>query len=219
MKVAIITPVHDFIYDKLLSNINEQYKYDYTHIIVNDNSTKNINGIIKNKNDKTSIIYAPVTEKRNLKWSLSRVNEIITDIVHVVESDAVPSGDVFNKMFEAYYMLQGQGKCVASVSPMYTWRGKYCYPTHTHWHTDGEKNGYEISSNRIGKIANVGGAGVPFLYSLWNPKVFQYINQEKFPKFLHLDRDFGNFIYKKGFEHFRLLDCNIEHYGGGKKSW
>ena len=100
----------------------------------------------------------------------------------------------------------------ASVSPMYTYGTKYCYPTHRHWHTDPI---YKTHS-KYGVIRHTS-AGVPFLCSMWNPNMFNFLDEID-KKIIHVDGDLGKLVYKKGFKHLRLYNHNIGHYKGGKNS-
>ena len=132
------------------------------------------------------------------------------DVVHIMESDSVPSSGALEKMIDVYLKEEKAG----SISPMYNWEGKSCYPTHNHWFTD--KIYKEDPIN--GTIRTPGGAGVPFLFSLWRPQLLQYINMKEFKPLVHLDRDFGGFVFKKGWHHLRLSDVWVGHYNKGKNS-
>lgn len=226
MQIITIIPVHNYIegvrrilawYRVNVPNIVDSYKI----IIVNDNSDSKYDKDFKafSKIPNLEVINSPKKQKGNLQWSLSQANDYDADLINVIESDAVPCTSSFVKMIEAYKNIIIKHPKTASVSPMYTWKGDYCYPTHSHWHTDGlnTPNGRFVIKD-VGKVARVGGAGVPFLFSIWNPTAFKLVNTQGFRTLVNLDSDFGNYVYKKGFEHFRLLECNIEHYEKGKKS-
>jgi hypothetical protein len=223
--IVTVIPVHNYIDGlyKITNWINAQYSKlfnTYKVIIVNDNSDAKYNNDfekIKKSNSNFEVINLKKEEAKNLKVSLNKANKYNSKLINVIETDAIPNTKVFKSMIQLYN--QNINEKIASVSPMYTWQNKYCYPTHQHWHTDGLNvpNGrFEIKG--IGKVAKVGGAGVPFLFSLWNPIIFKEINKKEFRSFLNLDSDFGNYCYKLGYEHYRLLDCNIEHYNKGKAS-
>ena len=126
--------------------------------------------------------------------------------------DAVPNIKCFLGMLNLYF--EEVDNQVGSVTPMYKWKGEYCYPTHSHWHRDPTYKKH----NQLGPINNVGGCGVPFLYSLWRPNLIEYINRPNFKTLIHLDRDFGNHIHKLGYKHLRMTNYSVDHYGGGRKS-
>ena len=226
MQIVCVIPVHNFVQGawSVLRWVRAEYaKFftDYKIIVVNDNSQEKWLNDFKRMSEleNVEVVHTPKDKAGQLAWNLNQANKYETEIIHVIESDAVPVKGSFYKLLTAYKELSSRGEKMASVSPMYTWKGPYCYPTHQHWHTDGlnRPNG-RFSIPDCGKIARVGGAGVPFLFSLWNPKAFKMINNKGFRKLVGLDSDFGNHVYEKGFEHFRLLDCNIEHYEQGRKS-
>ena len=217
MQIVAIIPVHNYVDNlfNIITWINNYYSLhfeSYKIIVVNDNSDKK-HGSVFNKVsmiNNVMLINSPSDRVSDLRYSLSTVNSYNPDMVHIIESDAVPNDKVFTQMLNAYNKLQN----VASISPMYVWKNKYCYPTHAHWHTD-KKSVVE----GIGNVSKVGKAGVPFLFSLWNGQLFKEIDNSKFGKFIHLDRDFGGYVHSKGYEHYRLVDCNIEHSNSGKNSW
>jgi len=129
-----------------------------------------------------------------------------------METDAVPNYSTFLSMLSLFF--EEKDKQLASVTPMYKWQGSYCYPTHSHWHTD---KIYKRHS-KFGPISDVGGCGVPFLYSLWRPNLMEYINKGDFKTLIHLDRDFGNHVHKLGYKHLRMKNYSVDHHGGGRKS-
>jgi hypothetical protein len=134
------------------------------------------------------------------------------DVVQIMETDALPNVKTLKAMLHLYF--EEENKQVGSVTPMYKWNNNFCYPTHSHWHTDPL---YKRHSN-LGNISNVGGPGVPFLYSLWRPSLLEYINKNSFKTLIHLDRDFGNHIHGLGYKHLRLQKYSVDHFGGGRKS-
>lgn len=225
-EIVTIIPVHNYIEGlyKIVSWINKEFSKIFTNykiLIINDNSDNKYLIDFKkilNSNINIELIHLNKNEAKNLKVSLNYANKYTTKLINVIETDAIPNTIVFNKMINAYYEIYKNNK-ISSISPMYTWQNKYCYPTHPHWHTDGLNviDG-RLKIPEIGNISRVGGAGVPFLFSVWNPEVFKYINKKEFRTFLNLDSDFGKYCYELGYEHYRLLECNIEHYNGGKAS-
>ncbi len=60
-------------------------------------------------------------------------------------------------------------------------------------------------------------AGVPFLCSMWQPQMFDFLNEGN-TTVIHVDSDLGKLARTKGFKHFRLYDYNIGHYKGGRNS-
>jgi len=133
-------------------------------------------------------------------------------VVHITETDGVPNLKTFKHLLHIYF--EEENNQVGSVTPMYTWQGRKCYPTHNHWSTD------EIYKKhpKYGIIRKVGGCGVPLLYSMWKPFLMQSIDQPKFPPFISLDSNFGRYVFELGLKHLRVTGVSIEHFGGGKKS-
>lgn len=224
LDILTIIPVHNFIEGlyKITEWINSEYPTlfnSYKVIIVNDNSDprylKDFKKIIlSNKH----FIYKEIekNKQKDLQYSLNFANSYQTQLINIIETDAIPNTKVFMNMIKTYSFIKDG---IASVSPMYTWENRYCYPTHSHWKTDGLNiKGGRFKIDGIGEIAKVGEAGVPFLFSIWNPVAFKHINNEKFRKFLNLDSDFGKYVHSLGFHHYRLLENNIEHYKKGKAS-
>jgi hypothetical protein len=157
------------------------------------------------------------TVKGSLKDSLwsgwkNRDKNFKPDVVHITETDAVPNLKAFKHLLHIYF--EEKDNQIGSVSPMYSWQGKQCYPTHNHWNTDSLYKKHP----HYGIIRKVGGCGVPFLYSFWKPFLIQSINQPKFPPFIALDTNFGRYVFELGLKHLRVTGVSIEHYGGGKKS-
>jgi len=144
-------------------------------------------------------------------WS-TRDKTFKPDVVHITETDAVPSLKGFKQMLKLYF--EEESNPIGSITPMYTWGGNFCYPTHAHWHTDKLYKKHR----HFGEITDVGKCGVPFLYSFWRPSLLEYINRPSFKPLVHLDRDFGNHIHHLGYKHLRMKKVHIDHFGGGRKS-
>ena len=144
-------------------------------------------------------------------WS-TRDKTFKPDVVHITETDADPNLKALKDMLHIYF--EEEANQVGSVSPMYTWQGRECYPTHRHWSTD------QIYKKHphYGIIRKVGGCGVPLLYSLWRPLLLQSINQPSFPPFISLDSNFGRYVFGLGYKHLRVTGVSVDHVGGGKKS-
>lgn len=130
-------------------------------------------------------------------------------IIGVFETDLEPNIKLLESMRDVLLSEQENGCC--SVSPMYKWKDKFCYPTHKHWHTDPV---YKKTNH--GTLTKV--HAVPFLCSFWSPTVFAQINNEKFREFYHLDSDFGKYLTERGYLHLRLRDASAVHTNGGKQS-
>ena len=155
--------------------------------------------------------------QRSLKDALwtgwnSRDRNFVPDVVQITETDAVPTISTLLPMLKLFF--EEEDKQVGSVTPMYKWQGSFCYPTHNHWHNDPLYKRHP----HLGPITNVGGCGVPFLYSLWRPNLIEYINKPQFKELIHLDRDFGNHIHQLGYKHLRMKNYSVDHHGGGRKS-
>jgi len=159
-----------------------------------------------------SYIHQPVPKnlKLNFEKGIEKGRELIDPTsVMIWETDAVPNRETLKAMLAVYREEKGSGK-LASVSPMYKWQGRWCYPTHAHWHTDPLYKKHPS----WGEITRV--HAVPFLFSVWTPAILQYINRKEFRPLVHLDSDFGQFVTGKGMTHLRLKDYSVDHYGGGK---
>ncbi len=171
--------------------------------------------VLSNKYEWATLVHSTI--QGSLKdalwtgWKL-RDKSFIPDVVNIIETDAVPNTKCFLGMLNLYF--EEVDNQVGSVTPMYKWKGEYCYPTHSHWHRDPTYKKH----NKLGLINNVGGCGVPFLYSLWRPNLIEYINRPNFKTLIHLDRDFGNHIHKLGYRHLRMTNYSADHHGGGRKS-
>ena len=182
--------------------------------------------LIDNCSDQKTVSYLKGISDLNVSFIQCRVERSLKDtlsigyevgskrmnptIVSIWETDANPELNTFKKMISL--LISERKNAIASVSPMYTWKGNYCYPTHSHWHTDPIYK-TEIEYGQITKVH-----AVPFLFSVWEPLVFKYIKSGDFRNFIGLDTDFGTFLTNKGYKHLRLKNSNIEHVGGGKKS-
>tara|TARA_Y100000385_G_scaffold59022_1_gene57120 strand:+ start:426 stop:992 length:567 start_codon:yes stop_codon:yes gene_type:complete len=187
-------------------------------MLVNSHSTSDVVNLMYRADQEFSwvkLVHSNI--KKSLKdaiwtgWN-ERDRSFIPDVVQIIETDAVPNMRCLNAMLRVYQEeLSNQ---IGSVTPMYKWQGKFCYPTHNHWHRDPSYKRHP----KLGHINNVGGCGVPFLYSLWRPNLMEYINRPSFKHLIHLDRDFGNHLHKMGYKHLRLTEHSVDHYGGGRKS-
>lgn len=125
------------------------------------------------------------------------------DCYNIIETDAIPNEEALRVMLNAYETLPNVG----AISPIYKWQKKYCYPTHQHWFTD------PVFQNGIRKV---GTAGIPFLFSLWNPNALKMIDDPNLAEVYHLDSNLGKKVVKNGYSFYRMLNCEIEHYRGGR---
>jgi len=183
-------------------------------MIISDNgSSKEQSTLMKSCVD-SNVKYIRQNESGSLKNSLHQainLTDFNPTILCIWETDAVPDLITFKAML-TLFTQERKNKCV-SVSPMYKWKGGYCYPTHKHWHTDPI---YKVH-HKFGEIAKT--HAVPFLFSVWEPTIFRkYINCNEFRPLVHLDSDFGTYLSKLGFNHLRLKRYSVGHYGGGKNS-
>jgi hypothetical protein len=162
-----------------------------------------------------SYIHQPVPKnlKLNFEKGILKGRELIDPTsVMIWETDAVPNRETLKAMLDVYREERGGGK-LASVSPMYKWQGKWCYPTHNHWHTDPVYKKHA----RWGEVTKV--HAVPFVFSIWTPASLININgkgTENFCPFLQLCRDWGVKLSSEGKLHLRLKGHHVDHYGGGK---
>jgi hypothetical protein len=152
----------------------------------------------------------PKNLKLNFEKGILKGRELIDPTsVMIWETDAVPNRETLKAMLDVYCEEKGSGK-LASVSPMYKWQGKWCYPTCNHWHTDPVYRQHPT----CGEITRA--HAVPFLFSIWSPATLQYINRTEFRPLVHLDSDFGSYLNAMGMKHLRLKGHHVDHYGGGK---
>ena len=133
-----------------------------------------------------------------------------SDAIQIIETDAVMNLNSLKAMINIFE--EEKENNLASVTPMYKWNDKYCYPTHNHWHTDPIYKQHD----KYGLIRETA-AGVPFLCSFWNIDMFKYM-PEVSKEFMSCDGEFGQLVYKKGFKHLRACDHDIQHYMRGKNS-
>lgn len=217
MQVTAIIPIHSFLsqaentvnwclenYPKLFESfeiilVSDLTRGDTLSLFEKLKMHKNVKCIFAiKKNSLKSSIITGLRESRN------------PDLIHIIEADAIPKLSTLAAMLEAYEHLDNP----AAVCPMFTWNGKRCYPTHRHWYQD-----KLISSNfmRAGEVREVGKPGIPFLFSLWNPKALKHMeaNEEKLPDVYTLDGHMGRILYGS-FRFYRVLNHEIEHINGGR---
>jgi hypothetical protein len=159
-----------------------------------------------------SYVHQPVPKNLKANFELGMREgrkRIDPTVVMIWETDAVPDRTTLQAMLEVYQEERGSGK-LASVSPMYKWQGRWCYPTHRHWHTDPVYKKHA----KWGEVTKV--HAVPFLCSIWTPESLQYINREAFRPLVHLDSEFGGHLNSMGKLHLRLKQHSVDHWGGGR---
>ena len=223
-KLLQLVPIHNYREGvvKLLKFAENNYSSlfgegNFKVILVNSHSDNRTVRSLKTFTQFPWVSLFNSTIERSLKDALwtgwkNRDKAFKPDVVHITETDAIPNLKDFKRLLYIYF--EEENNQVGSVTPMYTWGGKFCYPTHGHWHTDPLYKKHP----HIGEISKVGGCGVPLLYSFWRPNLLEYINRSSFKPLIHLDRDFGKYVHGLGFKHLRLKKCKIDHFGGGKKS-
>lgn len=128
---------------------------------------------------------------------------------HVIETDVIPDTDVTRYMID----VARHGERVGSVGCVYTWKGERCYPTQSEWFRDQHCEQWP----GVGRVANVGPAGIPFGFSLWHRSALSLMTDND-PPFVGLDSSFGRKVADFGLRHYRLLDHAVEHVNGGRQS-
>ena len=230
MKITVITSTYNYLdnisfISKWIYNEFKKLGIEYTFILYNDNENnkdaKEFNLLEKHK-DVIIIHTNKNSADLRIPYKRAALNAINKnhDAILIIESDALPNDTTFENMLEVF--KNPFRTPLASVSPMYAWNNKYCYPTHEHWKTDGlnVKNGRLIYKN-IGIVTDVGAPGVPFVFTLWTPESLIQIdyNMSVPIKMYQLDGTFGKYMHDKGYHHLRLIDNSVEHINGGQKSW
>jgi len=172
------------------------------------------------------------------------------DAVLFCESDAIPNDETLHNMLDVfehptdgwdqpgleayrryfvhgvriddgYFPLPKNFGRLASVSPVYTWKGDYCYPTQwrrSDWNwlsVNDSGDCYQIKETEQGRIGLA--RAVPFLFSLWNPECLLKVDSDM-PTLHHLDTALGAKVWNEGYINLRLLDHSVEHAGGGGMS-
>lgn len=226
MKITCVIPAHNFsdgvvFLARWLEGTLEDFCEDYEILVYDDQSTeyhrKQIESVTRLKH--TQLISVEKMDRRNLKITYSKAAHHAIASGHgavlIAESDAVPSFKSLASMFEVF--TEPSCTPLASVSPIYRWGGAACYPTHPHWFTDGKFNGSWTYSG-AGEVALVGNAGIPFVFSMWNPEALKLIHDPSLPPFWKLDTEFGKVVHAAGFHQLRLVNVNVGHYAGGRAS-
>ena len=218
MKPTIIIPSYNFKkgVEWNLAFIDNWYDiiFDKFNCIVVDNMSSEAEDIFELTEKYDWCDFKVNNKKGSLKNSLLLGYEYATwhnsDVIQIIETDAVMNVKAIKAMANVFN--EEKENDIASVTPMYKWMTKYCYPTHAHWHTDPIYKQHE----EYGTIRQTA-AGVPFLCSFWNINMFEYM-PEVSKEFMSCDGEFGQLVYKKGFKHLRLYQYDVQHYNRGKNS-
>ena len=218
----VLIPIHNYpegvnrLVKFAKDNLNLLFS-EWKVILINNKSNDETTKKLKQINEK-NILYVEQHITKNLKLNFDlgiKVGNLYVNptIISIWETDAVPSVETFKALIEVFIQERSNG--AISTSPMYTWNGNYCYPTHPHWHTDPLYK----KDDKFGEITKV--HAVPFVFSVWDPISMKRVNSKEtndFCEFLQLCRDFGVMLSNEGKYHLRLKRYNIEHIDGGKKS-
>lgn len=152
----------------------------------------------------------------DLKYTYSHYLKYTESCDYVItnEHDVVPTSAALYACISAYQQLSEVMK-IASVSCVYRWNGKECYPSHPNWHKDKR---FDIGPE-YGRATLVGAQGVPFGFAVWSPEALALIDNDRLPKVWKLDSEFGVLLNEAGYHHVRLLDYTAYHYDCGINSW
>lgn len=195
MYVGVIIPVHNF--DALVEE-NVAWCYRTYTRLGHECKVQVLSDIRGSK-------YEFSGKENSLKNSILKAVQSMpnVDCYNIIEADAIPNEEALRVMLQAYQTLPQVG----GISPVYKWKDRYCYPTHQHWFND------PVYQNGIRKV---GTAGIPFLFSLWKPEALRMIDDPGLPEVYHLDTLLGKKVVKSGMSFYRMLNCEIEHYRGGR---
>lgn len=220
MNKLVIIPVCNFFdcIDEIIGLYNDWL--EEAHIIVVDDSTDG-KQFINSRIDDKRILYIRNHKQGDLRNAFfSGLNfsenfwKIKYDLVITNEHDVIPK---LNALYACLSVFENTKlmRDVASVSTIYKWQDKDCYPSHPHWY-----NGWTISNvPGVGECKVLGAQGIPFGFALWRPEIIKMLNDDSLPLLWKLDSKFGELVYSKGYKHIRLIDYFVEHYNGGIKSW
>ena len=227
MNLGIFIPLKNYVSGLIkLLNFFEQLTFNkITHVIIFDDHTDArysdiLHALANELTFKFKILrICNSGNSVGLKWGLCQIPDIAKglelNLGCICESDAVPNSKTFYNLVDTFKKYEKEHR-LASTSPIYTWKDRVCYPTNPNWFKHGHGNCYhQWLDPEFGNLTMVD--AVPFLFSLWNPYVFDIIGED-FPTFMHLDTKVGEALSKEGWRHIRLLDYSIIHEGGGRKS-
>lgn len=220
MKIACIIPTYNFLEGvKRISHwISKEYHFsatEYKIIIVNDSSDLIYISDFDRLSKLENFYILHSTGFRSLRHSILTGYEYVKnwnpDLIHIIETDALPSTVTFQVMLKVYKEAKGN---IGSVTPIYTWKGENCYPTHKHWFSDSPTR----ENFSTGLVREPGDCGVPFLFSIWNPVLFELMKDESLPHLAQLDSEFGKKVHNAGYRHLRITNHTIEHWMKGRQS-
>ena len=220
MRIACVIPTYNFLQGvKRISHlITNEYHFlcsDYKVVVVDDNSdlsnSKDFDRISKLENFEIVKSNGERSLKEAILTGYDQVKDWNPDVINIIETDALPQTSTLQAMIRTYLEA---GDKVGSVSPMYKWKNEYCYPTHKDWLVE-PKAKEKFSS---GDVREVGACGVPFLFSIWRPKLFDLMLDRNLPHLRSLDSEFGLKVHRAGYRHLRVVDSSVEHWGGGMQS-
>lgn len=220
MKIACIIPTYNFLEGvKRISHwISNEYHFlaaEQKIVIVNDGSdskyAKDFNRLSKLENFTVISSQGSQSLKHSLLTGYDAIKDWNPDIINVIETDALPQTATLQAMIRVYREAKGN---IGSVSPVYTWNGQNCYPTHKHWFSDSPAR----ENFSTGPVRDVGVCGVPFLFSIWKPELFELMRDENLPHLAHLDSEFGKKVHDAGYRHLRVTNYTIEHWMRGRQS-
>lgn len=216
MKSLVVIPVFNFwgLVPKLISFYSRHHK-EAEILIINDGT---VNKSINVKMWKNAQVYMS-RYSCNLKGALQTAYEINNeqygcDTFIINEHDVIPNAHAL----QASLFIHNDPPINnhASVSAIYKWDGKMCYPSHPNWFKDQPQMNYL----QTGRIAIVGKQGIPFGFSIWKSGYFKNIIDKRFPNVWKLDHKFGEYVVVDcGASHIRLLDYHVEHFNKGVNSW
>jgi hypothetical protein len=220
MKIACIIPTYNFLEGvKRISHwITNEYHFLATEqmiVIVNDGSDPSHAHEFERLKKLPNFTVVDSIGHRSLKDAILTGYDIVKDwkpdLINIIETDALPQTSTLQAMIRVYKEAKGN---IGSVSPIYTWDNKNCYPTHKHWFSDSPTR----ENFSTGNVREPGVCGVPFLFSIWNPVLFELMRDESLPHLGHLDSEFGKKVHNAGYRHLRLTNYTIEHWMKGRQS-
>lgn len=229
--VTVAIPVHNYleglswILDRLPGMLADAGVESWSIEVFNDHSDERFLPEFEAAASRPGVRvhHLPDDVRRDLRWSYGRAAGIAMgfghDAVLTCESDAQPSAHAIRSMLHVY-----ENPCrrpFASVSPMYEWGGRHCYPTGAHWLRDGiGRPGGRCRYHGVGDVSVIDNNGVPFLFVLWPPEVLAMIGEDDtLPPFMSLDGTFGTRVASElGRPHLRVLGVAVGHANGGRMS-
>jgi len=220
MKIACIIPTYNFLAGvKRISHwISNEYHFlaaEQKIIIVDDHSDPKFSRDFTRLDTLENFKVVKSNGKRSLKDAIltgyDEVKDWKPDLINIIETDALPQTATLQAMIRVYKEARGN---VGSVSPIYTWGGENCYPTHKHWFSDTPTR----ENFSTGPVREPGECGVPFLFSIWNPAVLELMRDENLPDIASLDSEFGKKVHRAGYRHLRVTNYTIEHWMKGRQS-